>query len=159
MKRIIIIYVSVIAIILSIGRNCACAAENERRISPFISQFPIVKEEPKIVKPIEFVAVVEEKKIDVSVYKLSGVVWGAYAPRAVINGKIYSVGDILDEGEIVKIGKEGVTILFNEKKYYIRTKNPFVKIEEDIAETEEDNNENTKESIEEGVSDEEGKGK
>ena len=159
MKRIIIVSVSAIAIMVSIGRNFACAADNERRISPFIPQFPIVKEEPKIVKPIEFVAVVEEKKFDVSAYKLSGVVWGAYAPRAVINGKIYSVGDILDEGEIVKIGKEGVTILFNEKKYYIRTKNPFVKIEEDVAETEENNNENTEESGKEGVSNEEDKGK
>ena len=105
----------------------------EKRKSPFIPQFPII--EPVVEKPIKkkmpvisFPKIIEEPEVEVfhvEEYRLQGVVWGAYAPKAIINKRIYKLGDVIDEAEITKINKTGVTVLFNEEEYLIRTNNPF----------------------------------
>lgn len=112
------------------------ALAQEERKSPFIPQFPVVEkvvETPAIEQPVEIPVIIEEKTFNVSVYRLEGVVWGAYAPKAIINSKIYTVGDIIDEAEVKKIDKAGVTVLFNEEEYVIRTKNPFIEqVQEEV---------------------------
>jgi len=103
-------------------------AQEERR-SPFMPQFPIIEVIEEVVEqtPFEFfVPQEEEKTFDVSAYNLDGVVWGNYKPKAIINSMIYGVGDILGEGEIAKINKEGVTVIFEEEEYLISTRNPFI---------------------------------
>ena len=87
--------------------------------SPFKDWFPIIIKE----EPIEEVIVKPEKVFDVSGYSLQGIVWGSYKPKAVINNKIYSIGDILDEAEIIKIDKEGVVLKLEDKEYVIARKN------------------------------------
>ena len=41
-------------------------------------------------------------------------------PMAIINDKIVGVGDMIADGEVVKIGKEKVTVKVGKKKYNLR---------------------------------------
>lgn len=50
-------------------------------------------------------------------FNVQGLVWGGVLPQAIINNKVVKKGDVLGEAKIVEIGKEGVTILFDNKEY------------------------------------------
>ena len=105
------------------------AFTQEERSSPFIPQLPIaIQLIPSQGNESIFLPPQEAKKVfNVGAYNLEGVVWGAYVPKAIINNRIYDIGDMLDdEAEINNINKEGVTVLFYDEEYVIRTKNPFV---------------------------------
>lgn len=121
------------------------AFTQEERGSPFIPQLPIkIEIIPTQGNESAFLPPQEVKKVfNVKAYNLEGVVWGAYAPKAIINSGIYGIGDKLEEAEIKGINKEGVTVLFYDEEYVIRTKNPFVAIPKEEVSNE------TSETIEE----------
>ncbi|MFC1646214.1 hypothetical protein ACFL2Y_03445 [Candidatus Omnitrophota bacterium] len=100
---------------------CDMVFPAERR-NPFRDWFPRIKKgKPEInetmKKPI--ISYVEEETFDPSIYNVEGLIWGAYKPKAIIRSKIYGLGDKLDETEIIRINKEGVTVLFDEEEYVI----------------------------------------
>lgn len=113
-------------------QDALCQEAQEAR-NPLQPQFPKKEEvaEPTAEQPI---VIKEEKFFNVSQYALEGVVWGAYEARAIINGKIYAIGDIIGEAEIIKIGKEGVTVALEQKEYVIKTTNPTIVRKEEVGE-------------------------
>ncbi len=44
--------------------------------------------------------------------KLQGILWGTRRPQAIINRRILSIGDTIEEARIVSIRKDGVTMSF-----------------------------------------------
>ncbi len=71
-----------------------------------------------------FQAPKETKKVDVIVapvnppeLEVSGLVWGAENPQAIVNGKVVKVGDTLEDARIDSIGKGGIVIEFSGKKF------------------------------------------
>ena len=42
--------------------------------------------------------------------KVEGVLWGGPRPKAVINGEVYGVRDVINGGKILSIGSRGVLI-------------------------------------------------
>jgi hypothetical protein len=50
---------------------------------------------------------------------VSGIIAGGNMPQAIINDKIVMLGTVIDGATVVKITKEGVTVLFNNKMYDI----------------------------------------
>jgi len=50
---------------------------------------------------------------------LQGVTWGGVMPEAVINSKVYHVGDIIEGAKIIKISKQGVVVLYNSLSYLL----------------------------------------
>jgi len=48
---------------------------------------------------------------------LQGLVWGGDFPQAIINNKMVKIGDTIEGVEVVAIGKEGVTLVYANKKY------------------------------------------
>lgn len=99
------------------------AVFSQQARNPFKDWFPVIKKEETKGKPAE---IKQEVVFDVSRFKLQGIVWGSVVPKAVINDKIYSVGDKLDEAQIKDINKEGVLLIFNEKEYKILRNNPLL---------------------------------
>ncbi|MCX5694513.1 MAG: hypothetical protein NT014_05270 [Candidatus Omnitrophica bacterium] len=63
---------------------------------PFRTYF--VKEEPKPVP---------------SRLSVQGIIWGVKVPQAIINGNIFTIGDLIEGAEIVSIEKKGITLSFN----------------------------------------------
>ncbi|MCM8779630.1 MAG: general secretion pathway protein GspB [Candidatus Omnitrophica bacterium] len=53
-------------------------------------------------------------------FKIEGYVWGSSLPQAIIDGKVYSEGDVIQGAKIMKIDKDGITVLFNEITYIIK---------------------------------------
>jgi hypothetical protein len=51
---------------------------------------------------------------------LQGLIWDAPIPQAIIDDKIVKIGDIVKEAEVLDIKKEGVTLLFKNKKFVIK---------------------------------------
>jgi len=47
---------------------------------------------------------------------LQGLVWGGVFPQAIINNQLVKIGDLIGEAEVVEIEKEGVTLLYDEKR-------------------------------------------
>jgi len=104
-------------------------AFSEERRNPFKNWFPVIKKEaPKPVaekKPVIFSErekKKEKERFNVSIYKVNGLIWGAYESKAIINDKIYGVGDKLERAEITKINKQGVTLIFEGDEHFITTK-------------------------------------
>ena len=56
--------------------------------------------------------------------EIEGVMWGTDTPQAIIDGNVYSVGDILLEhkAEIIDIKREGITLKYEGRKYFFRIK-------------------------------------
>ncbi len=52
--------------------------------------------------------------------KLQGILWGTARPQAIINRKIVSVGDIVENAEILSVSREGVMVSFNGQQYPLK---------------------------------------
>lgn len=66
-----------------------------------------VKEEPQ-----EEIEVVSLPNI-----AIQGIVWGGVFPQAIINNKVVKIGDTIGETKIIDIGKSGIIVLQENKKY------------------------------------------
>lgn len=97
--------------------------EEEVLRNPFQSFLPRKKEEQKIIDVASVSDVTAEAQettedaFDFASLDVSGLVWGAVKPKAIIDGEIYGVGDTVREAKIINISKEGVLFEYNEQKY------------------------------------------
>lgn len=48
---------------------------------------------------------------------VQGIIWGGKIPQAIINDKVVKIGDVIQEAEIIDIGKETVKILFKNRSF------------------------------------------
>lgn len=46
-------------------------------------------------------------------YTIQGVIWGTELPQAIINNKVFKIGDMLDEAKVENIDKNGVIVSLN----------------------------------------------
>lgn len=42
--------------------------------------------------------------------KVQGIIWGSKMPQAIINNKVYVVGDLIEDAEILSIDKKGIKL-------------------------------------------------
>jgi hypothetical protein len=52
--------------------------------------------------------------------KLQGVFWGTPRPQAIINRKILSVGDTIEEAKVIAVAKEGVKLSYREREFVLK---------------------------------------
>lgn len=52
----------------------------------------------------------ERSAVDLSKFKVQGVIWGSKSSQVIINNKILGVGDSIDGAKIVNIEKSGITL-------------------------------------------------
>ncbi len=76
---------------------------------PFIIQ---QAKEGTVEKPME-------AEITLPVLKIQGIVWGGKNPQAIINGKVFKIGGVIDDAHIVDINKNGVDIFFQGRQFSI----------------------------------------
>lgn len=77
-----------------------------------------------------FAVRVQEKPVDESAkteqrlkaMSIQGLLLTENDPRAIIGGKIYNVGSVLDSGKVSRIDKEGVAVTVNGKEIIIEQK-------------------------------------
>jgi hypothetical protein len=53
-------------------------------------------------------------------FKLTGILWDAQEPQAIVNGKIVELGDLLGNYLVVKIGKDTVTLNDGSKDFELK---------------------------------------
>ncbi len=121
-----LINITIVVFVVSFLSIIDTAFSEERR-NPFKNWFPVIKKEEPVVENKPVIIYEQEKKrekerFDVSIYKVNGLIWGAYESKAIINDKIYVVGDKLGRAEITKINKEGVTLILEGDEHFITTK-------------------------------------
>lgn len=61
-----------------------------------------------------------DETFDYSSLSVTGLVWGTDKPKAIINGNIYSKGDIVNEAQILEINKEGILFKYKNKEYLMK---------------------------------------
>jgi hypothetical protein len=59
---------------------------------------------------------------EISRLDLSGIMWGEDLPLAIINGKVYKVGDSISGIKIVEISKQGVLLKYQEESFILKPK-------------------------------------
>lgn len=57
----------------------------------------------------------EKKKIVLPAFTLTGIVWGEYRPRAIIDNQVYRIGDLVKGAKILDITNQGVQMLYQEE--------------------------------------------
>ncbi len=70
--------------------------------------------------PQEALAVKTTGPSPLPAFKIDGFVWGSSLPQAIINNKVYAVGDTVEGAQIIKIDKDGITFLFQDNVYTVR---------------------------------------
>ena len=48
---------------------------------------------------------------------VQGIIWGGNLPQAIINNKVLKVGDTIEGVRVKSIGKDGITVLFEDSEY------------------------------------------
>jgi hypothetical protein len=61
----------------------------------------------------------EKPVFNPNAYKVTGIVWGIEKAKAIINGKIFGVGDKVLDAEILKIDRDGVRLRFEGDEYLL----------------------------------------
>ncbi|MDP8252839.1 MAG: hypothetical protein P9X27_00345 [Candidatus Kaelpia aquatica] len=54
--------------------------------------------------------------------QLSGIMWGEGMPLAIINGKVYKIGDAILGTKIIEINKQGVLLKYREESFILKPK-------------------------------------
>ena len=71
------------------------------------------KQEPDVVEKTQ----VQVKPLPA--LAIQGIVWGGPMPQAIINGKVFKVGDTIAEAKITGIDKDGVELFYAGRSYSI----------------------------------------
>jgi hypothetical protein len=86
---------------------------------PFADQLQLAiqqekkEEELKAPEVSQEEAVLEEPMPDLGSYNVQGVIWGGGFPQAIINNRVFSVGDSMDGFQITGIEKTGIILNFS----------------------------------------------
>ncbi len=119
------IFITFLSCLLFFGQtHLACALERRdlRFQNPFVSQLP------KKPKPIETTEKVTPKtKIRKEIPEeiippsltISGLIWDTKKPQAIVNDEVVSIGDSIDQAEILDISPTGISIRFMGKEFKI----------------------------------------
>ncbi len=60
---------------------------------------------------------VAEEEVKPPPLQIQGTIWDSDLPQAIINNKVFKIGDTIDGVQIVEIKKSGITILFKNKTF------------------------------------------
>jgi len=58
-------------------------------------------------------------KLDLDKIKVQGIIWGVKTPQAIINDKVLTIGDSIEDAEIVKIEQNGIIVNFNGEMFVL----------------------------------------
>ncbi|NQT90845.1 MAG: hypothetical protein HQ558_06285 [Candidatus Omnitrophica bacterium] len=87
---------------------------------PLLNLYAAFKEELKKKREVE--EKVKKKKVvkkPLPKLNISGLIWNADMHQAIVNGKVLKVGDSVDGVKIVKIDKEGITVLHQDERVFV----------------------------------------
>ena len=87
---------------------------------PFVSSFPPKPEAAGTEKSSAPSAAELKDEFDYSSLKVTGIVWGAENPKAIIDGNVMGIGDTVKEAKIVDISKEGILFDYKSKQYLMK---------------------------------------
>lgn len=125
-KRIIFSHIFLIAGLILLFQKCDMAAEtvSETSLRPSVIEYSAdklkdpfqglkvkLKKEPELTKE-QTPAIVKP----LPTLRVQGLIWGAI-PQAIIENKIYSIGDKIGNFTVLDISNDGVTISFENERY------------------------------------------
>jgi len=99
---------------VKVGNDKPQPTEITQPVQPIITQFPVGITDPVIVEPPEPV------EIPMPEIDITGIIWNAERPQAIINGQIIDVGDKILDIEIMDIQKTGIEGLFHGRPVMIK---------------------------------------
>lgn len=118
-KRILLIFLIILSYI-DWGRVSLCRAQAQQSEytssafrDPFESQLP----KPVIEVPAQAAATTEGGQIQPPAITVESQISGGPIPQAIIGGKIFRVGDKVQEALIIRIDREGVEVLYQRQAF------------------------------------------
>lgn len=78
---------------------------------------PVLPQPLPTVQPQEPVVEPEQKAPSLVI---NGVIWGTDKPQAIINDRVVSIGDTIENSKVVDIHQNGVDVIFSNKLFTIK---------------------------------------
>lgn len=111
---------------LRIGKLAFCEEEAFNRIElneknfrdPFVSLLPS-KEIIYQAKP----AKTEPGQPTLPDFSVQGLIWGTGKPQAIINNKVYNIGEQVEGAKIIEISRDGVKVSYQDKIFLVAPEN------------------------------------
>ena len=69
-----------------------------------------ITQEKKVDTQAQVITDLPKPETNFSGLKVQGIIWGTKMPQAIINDRVYIVGDKIEESEILSIDKKGVNL-------------------------------------------------
>jgi len=70
----------------------------------------IIKEKKVKTPQTQAPTTLSKPEINFTELKVEGIIWGTKIPQAIINGKVYIVGDKINDAKIISIDQKGVNL-------------------------------------------------
>jgi len=86
---------------------------------PFVCSLP---EKPKEIL-VQEISSRPEAENRLPEMNIQGIVWQSDNPQAIIDGQVVKVGDTIKEAKVIKIAKEGVSFVYQEKLFTLNSPN------------------------------------
>ncbi|MDP2831350.1 MAG: hypothetical protein Q8O02_03795, partial [Candidatus Omnitrophota bacterium] len=52
-------------------------------------------------------------KLDLGKLEVQGIIWGVKIPQVIINNTVLTIGDLIEDAEVLSIEKKGIVLSFN----------------------------------------------
>lgn len=62
-------------------------------------------------------AAAKQPELNLSKFIVQGIIWGGKMPQAIINNKVFNIGDSIEGAVIMSIDKTGISLSYGEKIY------------------------------------------
>ncbi len=90
------------------------------RLKEAFRQQALEREQEKAAHETQKPVATSRTETQLPALNLQGILWGTSKPQAIINRQILSVGDTIEQAEVVAVTKEGVTLLFNGREVELK---------------------------------------
>lgn len=77
---------------------------------PFAELFPKATSKPGLDTAASLADLAEQPEVKPLTLRVAGVIWGGDKPKAIINGEVYGVHDVVQGAKILEIHQDGVTV-------------------------------------------------
>ena len=131
----VLFFILFLSNITNIPKDIVMAQETDVNVrDPFLTCLPekLQKaQEQAVSKKKEFEKSIPQEEIIPPNLTIKGLIWNTDLPQAIVNDSIIRIGDIIDEAEVLDITKEGISIRYRSKEFFVKAQLSIVSSEKD----------------------------
>lgn len=89
----------------------------EYQAQNFRDPFEAYRKDAPLPSSVSVLPAPEEKVLPLPDLTIQGAIWGGSLPQAIINNRVLKLEEVIEPPKVVKIEKEGITVLYSGRQY------------------------------------------